>query len=127
MDASSLFLQMVLEMMMLQNVVMMTIMMTTTLQLLLLPLCYCCHFRLIVVYIVAVYSDVAVAVAVAGGGGRGIVSRCLGASDRSCRHSRCRCLRRCCWQRMRLPPRGVVRFLDWHVLKPEFWHFAHPE
>ena len=28
---------------------------------------------------------------------------------------------------MRLPPRGVVRFLCWHVLKLEFWHFAHPE
>ena len=27
---------------------------------------------------------------------------------------------------MRLPPRGVVRFLR-HVLKLEFWHFAHPE
>ena len=28
---------------------------------------------------------------------------------------------------MRLPPRGVVRFLGWHVLKLEFWHFAHPK
>ena len=28
---------------------------------------------------------------------------------------------------MRLPPRGVVRFLCWYVLKLEFWHFAHPE
>ena len=28
---------------------------------------------------------------------------------------------------MRLPPRGVERFLCWHVLKLEFWHFAHPE
>ena len=26
-----------------------------------------------------------------------------------------------------LPPHGVVRFLCWHVLKLEFWHFAHPE
>ena len=25
---------------------------------------------------------------------------------------------------MRLPPRGVVRFLGWHVLKLEFWHFG---
>ena len=33
----------------------------------------------------------------------------------------------CCWQPLRLPPRGVVRFLCWHVLKLEFWHFAHPE
>ena len=33
----------------------------------------------------------------------------------------------CCWQRVRLPPRGVVRFLCWHVLKLEYWHFAHPE
>ena len=28
---------------------------------------------------------------------------------------------------MRLPPRGVVRFLCWHVLKLEFWRFAHPQ
>ena len=28
---------------------------------------------------------------------------------------------------MRLPPRGVVRFLGWHVLKLAFWHFAHPK
>ena len=28
---------------------------------------------------------------------------------------------------VRLPPRGVVRFLCSHVLKLEFWHFAHPE
>ena len=27
----------------------------------------------------------------------------------------------------RLPPHGVVRFLCWHVLKLEFWHFAHPQ
>ena len=33
----------------------------------------------------------------------------------------------CCWQHVRLPPRGVVRFLGWHVLKLEFWHFAHPK
>ena len=33
----------------------------------------------------------------------------------------------CYWQHLRLPPRGVVRFLCWHVLKLEFWHFAHPE
>ena len=26
---------------------------------------------------------------------------------------------------MRLPPRGVVRFLRRHVLKLEFWHFSH--
>ena len=30
----------------------------------------------------------------------------------------------CCWQHVRLPPRGVVRFLGWHVLKLEFWHFG---
>ena len=28
---------------------------------------------------------------------------------------------------MRLPPRGVCRFLCWHVLKLEFWHFARPK
>ena len=28
---------------------------------------------------------------------------------------------------MRLPPRGVCRFLWWHVLKLEFWHFARPK
>ena len=28
---------------------------------------------------------------------------------------------------MRLPPHGVVRFLGWHVLQLEFWHFAHPK
>ena len=28
---------------------------------------------------------------------------------------------------MRLPPRGVCRFLGWHVLKLEFWHFARPK
>ena len=28
---------------------------------------------------------------------------------------------------MHLPPRGVVRFLGWHVLKLAFWHFAHPK
>ena len=35
----------------------------------------------------------------------------------------------CCsyGQHVRLPPRGVVRFLCRHVLKLEFWHFAHPE
>ena len=33
----------------------------------------------------------------------------------------------CCWQHFRLPPRGVLRFLCWHVLKLELWHFAHPE
>ena len=33
----------------------------------------------------------------------------------------------CCWQHVRLPPRGVVRFLCWHVLKLEFWHFARPK
>ena len=33
----------------------------------------------------------------------------------------------CCWQSLRLPPRGVVRFLCWHVRKLEFWHFAHPQ
>ena len=41
-----------------------------------------------------------------------------------CCFCRCCC---CCWQRVRLPPRGVVRFLCWHVLKLEFWHFVHPE
>ena len=42
---------------------------------------------------------------------------------------RCRCRRGCCrcWQHVRLPPRGVVRFLCWHVLKLEFWHFARPK
>ena len=33
----------------------------------------------------------------------------------------------CCWQHVRLPPRGVCRFLCWHVLKLEFWHFARPK
>ena len=33
----------------------------------------------------------------------------------------------CCWQHVRLLPRGVVRFLCWHVLKLEFWQFTHPE
>ena len=28
---------------------------------------------------------------------------------------------------MRLPPRGVRRFLGWHVLKLEFWHFPLPK
>ena len=28
---------------------------------------------------------------------------------------------------MRLPPRGGVRFLGWHVLKLEFWHCALPK
>ena len=28
---------------------------------------------------------------------------------------------------MRLPPRGVCRFLGWHVLKLEFWHFPFPK
>ena len=28
---------------------------------------------------------------------------------------------------MRLPPHGVCRFLCWHVLKLEFWHFARPK
>ena len=32
-----------------------------------------------------------------------------------------------CWQHVRLPPRGVCRFLCWHVLKLEFWHFARPK
>ena len=32
----------------------------------------------------------------------------------------------CCWQHLRLPPRGVGRLLGWHVLKLEFWHFARP-
>ena len=40
------------------------------------------------------------------------------------RISSCCC---CCWQHVRLPPRGVVRFLCWHVLKLEFWHFARPK
>ena len=31
------------------------------------------------------------------------------------------------WQPLCLPPRGVVRFLCWHVQGLEFWHFAHPE
>ena len=31
----------------------------------------------------------------------------------------------CCWQHVRLQPRGVVRFLRRHVLKLEFWHFGH--
>ena len=35
--------------------------------------------------------------------------------------------RYCCWQHVRLPPRGVRRFLCWHVLKLEFWHFARPK
>ena len=30
-----------------------------------------------------------------------------------------------CGQHVRLPPRGVVRFLRRHVLKLEFWHFGH--
>ena len=33
----------------------------------------------------------------------------------------------CSWQHVRLPPRGVCRFLCWHVLKLEFWHFARPK
>ena len=34
----------------------------------------------------------------------------------------------CCFrQHVRLPPRGVCRFLCWHVLKLEFWHFARPK
>ena len=40
-------------------------------------------------------------------------------------YSHCRCDCGCCsWQHVRLPPRGVVRFLGWHVLKLEFWHFG---
>ena len=31
------------------------------------------------------------------------------------------------WQHVRLPPRRVCRFLGWHVLKLEFWHFARPK
>ena len=33
----------------------------------------------------------------------------------------------CSWQHVRLPPRGVCRFLCWHVLKLEFWHSARPK
>ena len=39
----------------------------------------------------------------------------------------CCCCCCCCWQRVRLPPHGVVRFLCRHVLKLEFRHYAHPE
>ena len=47
-----------------------------------------------------------------------------------CRHHCCCCCCCwccCCWQPLRLTPRGVVRFLCWHVLKLEFWHFVRPQ
>ena len=47
-----------------------------------------------------------------------------------CRHHCCCCCCCwccCCWQPLRLTPRGVVRFLCWHVLKLELWHFVRPQ